>query len=180
MDSDNGLLNSARKMNPEALIKIFDLYSRTLYNYALRLCSDPYLADQIVGDVFAKLLEQFSSGYGPQTNLRSYLYEVTYHLVVDYVRHRKREIPIQVMDEIGFENHATYFDAEKHAIYMDVMRAIRDELTEDQRHVIILRFMEGFDLRETAAIIGKQVSNVKVIQNRAVATLRKSLNYAMV
>jgi RNA polymerase sigma-70 factor (ECF subfamily) len=57
------------------------------------------------------------------------------------------------------------------------MQAIREELTEDQRHVIILRFLEGFSLRETAKIVGKQVNYVKVIQNRGIAALRKVLGY---
>jgi RNA polymerase sigma-70 factor (ECF subfamily) len=48
-------------------------------------------------------------------------------------------------------------------------------LTDDQRHVIILRFLEGFNLNETAAILGKQVGHIKVIQNRAITKLRKAL-----
>jgi RNA polymerase sigma factor (sigma-70 family) len=47
----------------------------------------------------------------------------------------------------------------------------------DQRHVIILRFLEGFSVHETAVIIGKEESNVKVIQNRAIAALRRALGY---
>ena len=62
-------------------------------------------------------------------------------------------------------------------LFETVIRAIKDDLTEDQRHVIILRFLEGFSLRETAEIIGKEVYNVKVIQNRGVAKLRKALDY---
>ena len=57
-----------------------------------------------------------------------------------------------------------------------LIRIIREEdLTEDQRHVIILRFLEGFSLQETAKIIGKPVYNFKVIQNRGIAKLRKAL-----
>jgi DNA-directed RNA polymerase specialized sigma24 family protein len=36
--------------------------------------------------------------------------------------------------------------------------------------------MEGFSVKETAAIIGKKVGNVKVIQTRAIAVLRKVLD----
>jgi RNA polymerase sigma factor (sigma-70 family) len=57
------------------------------------------------------------------------------------------------------------------------MRAIRNNLTDIQRHVIILRFMEGLSLRETAKIVKKEVNYVKVIQNRAIATLRKALDH---
>jgi RNA polymerase sigma-70 factor (ECF subfamily) len=65
-------------------------------------------------------------------------------------------------------------------MFEKVMLAIRKDLTKDQRHVIILRFLEGFNLRETAAIIGKDVTNVKVIQNRALAALRKVLDVVVV
>jgi RNA polymerase sigma-70 factor (ECF subfamily) len=56
-----------------------------------------------------------------------------------------------------------------------ILKAIQDELTDDQRHVIVLRFMEEFSLQETAAILGKKVNHVKVIQNRALAKLRKAI-----
>jgi RNA polymerase sigma-70 factor (ECF subfamily) len=62
-------------------------------------------------------------------------------------------------------------------LFEAVIRAIKNNLTADQRHVIILRFLEGFSLRETADIMGKEVYNVKVIQNRGVAKLRKALGY---
>src|SRR5512140_1871827 len=80
------LLGAARKGDGEALGQIFDLYASTLFRYAVRLCHDPAEADRIVGDVFAQLLEQLSSGRGPKTNLRSYLYQITYHVLVDHVR----------------------------------------------------------------------------------------------
>jgi RNA polymerase sigma factor (sigma-70 family) len=56
-----------------------------------------------------------------------------------------------------------------------LLSALNTDLSEIQQHVIFLRFFEDFSLRETALIIGKSVNNVKVIQNRAIAKLRKSL-----
>jgi hypothetical protein len=38
--------------------------------------------------------------------------------------------------------------------------------------------MEGLSLYETARVVGKNVNNVKAIQNRAVKTLRKALEKA--
>jgi RNA polymerase sigma-70 factor (ECF subfamily) len=64
-------------------------------------------------------------------------------------------------------------------VLLDVLvKAIQNDLTEDQRHVIILRFLEGFSLNETAAILGKEVSHIKVIQNRAITKLRKNLGHS--
>ncbi len=177
MESDITLLDAARNMNQDALIKIFDLYSSALYNYALRLCNDPLEADQVVGDVFAKLLEQLSAGNGPSTNLRSYLYEMTYHLIVDKSRYSRREAPLEVVDFLHQDRSSILLGLEDRMLFETVILAIKNDLTEDQRHVIVLRFLEGFSLRETAEIIGKEVYNVKVIQNRGVAKLRKALDY---
>ncbi len=180
MEADGTLLESARMMNRDALVKIFDLYASALYNYALRLCNDALMADYIVGDVFAKLLEHLSAGNGPQTNLRSYLYQTTYHLIVDEARGSNREIPIEVADFPRHDAYSTYINLENRVVFETIIQAIRNDLTDDQRHVIILRFLEGFSLRDTAAILGKEVSNIKVTQNRAIAALRKVLVYKVV
>jgi RNA polymerase sigma-70 factor (ECF subfamily) len=177
MRTEMPLLEAARNMDKEALIEIFDLYSSSLYNYALRLCNDPLRADHIVGDVFAKLLEQLSAGHGPSTNLRSYLYETTYHLIVDDARYAHREAPLEVVDFGRHDGYGSRVTLENRMLFDAVIAAIKKDLTEDQRHVIILRFLEGFSLRETADIMGKEVYNVKVIQNRGVAKLRKALGY---
>jgi len=177
MEADITLLDAARNMNKEALIAIFDLYSSALYNYALRLCNNPSQADHVVGDVFAKLLDQWSAGNGPSANLRSYLYETTYHLIVDEARYSHRKAPLEAAEYLRQDGPSPLAGLENHMLFDAVIRAIRHDLTEDQRHVIILRFLEGFSLRETADIIGKEVYNVKVIQNRGVAKLRKVLGY---
>ena len=175
METDQRLLDAARRMDRDALVRIFDLYSHALYNYALRLCDDPVLADQIVGDVFAKLLDQLSVGRGPTTSLRSYLYEITYHRIIDEARSSRRKVPLEVTDWLQRDSDAVALCAEDQILFKQVIRTVRNELTDDQRHVIILRFLEEFSLRETAAILGKQVSHVKVIQNRALAKLRSRL-----
>jgi len=177
MRTEAPLLEAARNMDREALVEIFDLYSSALYNYALRLCNDPLKADHIVGDVFVKLLEQWSSGRGPSTNLRSYLYETTYHLIIDDVRYSNREAPLEVMEFLRQDGNSYLVNLENRMLLDAVIVAIKKHLTEDQRHVIILRFLEGFSLRETADIMGKEVYNVKVIQNRGVAKIRKALGY---
>ena len=175
METETELLNAARMMNQEALVKIFDLYAQPLYRYALRLCRDPTLADQIVGDVFAKLLDQFSSGHGPTATLRSYLYEAVYHRVVDEARSSKRKAPLELVDWFPPAVQDGRTSLEDRVLLEQILHTIQNILTEDQRHVIILRFLESFSLHETAALIGKKEDHVRVIQSRAMMKLRKAL-----
>jgi RNA polymerase sigma-70 factor, ECF subfamily len=174
--SDTSLLEAAKNMDQRALVSIFDLYSSVLYNYALRLCHDPLTADNVVGDVFAKFLDQLANGKGPQTNLRSYLYQMAYHLIVDEVRLSRRVAPLEIVEFVQGKNRTDSLNLENRVLLDVLLTAIKNDLTEDQRHVIILRFLEEFSLRETAEIIGKNVQNVKAIQNRGIAKLRKILN----
>jgi RNA polymerase sigma-70 factor (ECF subfamily) len=162
-------------MDEDALVKIFDLYSSALFNYALRLCDDPLLADQIVGDVFAKLLEQLAAGNGPTANLRSYLYEMTYHRIIDEARSSKRKAPLEAAAMLVGDAQPVFIRVEEQLAFRQILHVIQHELTPDQRHVIVLRFLEQFSLRETAHIMGKTVEHVKVIQNRAIAALRRSV-----
>jgi RNA polymerase sigma-70 factor, ECF subfamily len=175
METDHALLNAARRMDEEALVKIFDLYSSALFNYALRLCGDPVRADHIVGDVFSKLLDQIAAGNGPTSNVRSYLYEMAYHQIVDEARRSRRRVPLEVADSVGQDTRSAFSRLEDEITFKQILHLLQTELTVDQRHVIVLRFLEEFSIRETAAIMGKTVEHVKVIQNRAIVALRRSI-----
>ena len=175
MDTESKLLEAAKQMDEAALVKIFDLYSSALFNYALRLSGNPVTADHIVGDVFAKLLEQFSIGQGPTANLRSYLFQAVYHRLIDEVRDAHQQAPLEVADSLPQDQHPSSLSLEDQLILRQVLQILRHRLTSDQRHVIVLRLLEGFSLRETAAIIGKNIDHVKVIQARALAALRQHL-----
>lgn len=175
MEANTTLLLAARRMDREALAQIFDLYVHALYKYAVNLCHDPGLADYIVGNVFAKLLEQLSCGNGPTTNLRSYLFEATYHLIIDEARYSYRRTPLDAADFLPYDDHSTSLEMENRDLFGRTLQVIQHELTDYQRHVIFLRYMEGFSLRETAAILGKSVNIVKAAQNRALGNLRKAL-----
>lgn len=170
------LLKAARQFEPDALRIIFDSYSPAVYKYALRLCHDTMEADNIVGDVFALLLEQLAQGKGPQTNLRSYLFQITYHTIVDRARDMRHISSLELADFRGERGSSVAIQAEEDAALDALIDAMQTELSADQRHVLVLRFVEGFSIRETAEIVGKSVANVKVIQNRGLEKLRRVLS----
>ncbi len=176
MDDTQVLLQAVRRMDAEALAKVFDLYATAIYKYAYRHCGDAIMADQIVGDVFSKLLEQLSQGRGPTSNLRSYLFEMAHHTMVDDIRRVHKMTPLGAAELAIPVTGSTDITVEDQTLLEIVLRTMQCKLTDDQRHVVILRFFEDFSLKETALIMGKKVNNIKVIQNRAVAALRKAID----
>lgn len=176
MKDDSELLAAAKKLDGEALRTIFDSYSSPIYNYALRLTQDCVEADNIVGDVFALLLEQLAKGKGPHTNLRSYLYQTAYRIVIDHSRERKHFGSLDLLERTTTEDSPVAFQAERDAEMDALMKAMEIEVTADQRHILMLRFVEGFNVEETAHITGKSTDNVKVIQSRGLEKLRRALS----
>jgi RNA polymerase sigma-70 factor (ECF subfamily) len=181
MQYDAALLNAVRRMEGQALAEIYDEYFPALHKYVRRTCSDPHLADNIVGDVFARLLDQLSSGKGPSANLRSYLFTATQNLLVDQIRYFQRQAPLEVVDVSLSGEVPAHLQSENQILLAAIVQTIQEELTENQRQVIALRFVEGYSLRETAAMLGKSVNLIKATQNRAITTLRRCLHqWAMV
>jgi RNA polymerase sigma-70 factor (ECF subfamily) len=176
MPNDTSLLQAARKLQPQALAAIFDLYASAIFKYSLRLCGDPIEADNVVGDVFARLLDQLAAGKGPRTNLRAYLYQIAYHVVVDHAREMHQVVPLEGIWDRQDGNLSIAGAIEDKALLDAVLSSINLDLTPDQRHVVILRFIEDFSPQETANILDKTVDNVKVIQSRAIAKLRQVLS----
>ncbi len=177
MDREVTLLAAARQMDRNALTEIFEVYAPPLYKFAFRICNNAVMADRLVGEVFDKFVQQLSTGHNPGVNLRVFLYEIAYRLLLQDVQYANYflggngDLPANRDRWSGLSSY------EEQTLLDAIHRGLMHDLTDDQRHVIILRFVEGFSLKETAAIIGKKVNNVKVIQNRAIAALRKGIDY---
>jgi RNA polymerase sigma-70 factor (ECF subfamily) len=176
MQDETAVLAAASSLDKDALASIFDEYAPAIYKYLLRLGISSQEADQFAGDVFARLLDKFAEGKGPNNNLRSYLFQTAYHLVVDQSRERQRVAPIEVADSISEETEPVQARAEETMLLERISMAMEQELTEDQRNVIVLRFQEEFSLKETAEIIGKNVNAVKALQNRGIQKLRQVMS----
>lgn len=177
MDREITLLYAARKMNDDALAKIFELYAPALYKYAFRLHNDARMADQLVGDVFERFVQQLSVGQNPGVNLRACLFEIAHKILVGDVGSMSSCLSTNWTYPGQGDRAVTVLGIDEQRVVNALQWAFIHDLTQDQRHVILLRFMEGFSLKETAAITGKKVNHVKVIQHRGVGALRKSINY---
>lgn len=175
MKDEIEILAAANSLDQDALAAIFDEYAPAIYKYLLRLGVNSQEADQIVGDVFARLLDKLVEGKGPRTNLRSYLFQVAYHLVVDHARERQRIAPLEVADTVKEEIKPVQSMAEENMLLEKLSMVMERELTEEQRNVIVLRFQEDFSLKEIADILGKNVNAVKALQNRGINKLRQTM-----
>jgi RNA polymerase sigma-70 factor, ECF subfamily len=180
VENPSEILDGCRKLDPDALTEAYNLYAEPIRSYVLRLSCDPVFADDAAQEVFTRAMENWVTGNGAMTNLRSYLYQSAYHLVVDESRLKSRFAPIEVVSNSAEAElwNPVAEESEGKIILDQAILSFGKDLTDDQRNVLILRYLEGFTLRETAEIIGKKINHVKVLQNRGVNKVREKLGFS--
>lgn len=172
--SEQELLNGARAFDQATLGVIYDRYSPGIYRYALRLTGDECRAEDCLAETFLRFLKALHAGQGPHAHLQAYLYRIAHNWITD--DYRRQPLPPLALDEnlAGADGDLPERQAERLLEQNRVRLALRT-LTPDQRQVITLRFLEGWENDEVAAALEKPVGAVKALQHRALSMLRKQL-----
>jgi RNA polymerase sigma-70 factor (ECF subfamily) len=174
--TEHQLLRKARKLDPEALAEIYDLYSEGLFRYAYRQLGDTHLAEDCVADTFKRLLQAFSKGGGPKHHLQAYLYRIAHNWITDTYRSKHEQTaPLDEQVEARPDTDAAVEEQAMHAISIAHVRAALHHLTDDQRQAITLKFLEGWSNAEIAETMEKPVGAVKALTHRGVAALQRIL-----
>lgn len=174
MDDFSALISRARALDAEALTTLHDALYPAVYRYiAYRLGHGP-LSEDLTAEVFLRLLEALRAGRVRGENLRAWCFTTAHHLVMDYLRQHYRHV-IQALDG-GHPDPQVHPEQalEAQQRLEAVQRAMR-HLTPEQQHVLTLRFSQECSLEETAALMGKSINAVKVLQFRALMALRRWL-----
>lgn len=172
--TEQELLNGALKYDLHTLSAIYDRYSPGIYRYAMRLLGDDCLAEDYVADTFSRFLTVLRRGQGPQDHLQAYLYRIAHNWITDSYR-RQPPLPFNLDDSLHTED--CFFpetEMEAHLEQQQVRLSLRS-LTPDQRQVITLRFLEGWENGEVASALEKPVGAIRALQFRALNTLRRLL-----
>jgi RNA polymerase sigma-70 factor (ECF subfamily) len=72
------------------------------------------------------------------------------------------------------ESKPAFGQVDQH-VAMDQIKAGLARLTHEQRQVVVLRFLEGKSIAETAALVGRNEDAVKKLQARGLASLRRGI-----
>jgi len=173
------LLKRAKQYDEAALGEIYDRYAPRIYAYIYGQVGDPHLAEDLVGDVFVRVVQAIRSERLWHTSFSAWLHRIAHNIVVDHYR-RRSPILSERLDEVWVPQAETdpRNMVEVAQDYERLRRALRC-LTRGQQEVLVLRFGQGLTARETAEILSKTTGAVKIMQHRAVTTLRRRLAGSM-
>jgi RNA polymerase sigma-70 factor (ECF subfamily) len=151
---------------------LYSIYLDKIYRYIFYQVHDKMTAEDITEEVFIKAWKAIGSCKGKEKTFSSWLYRIAHNHLINTVRSMQKFTSIEKVDLVDFSDPKQ--EIETNADYQDLIGKMTC-LPQNQKQVIILKFIEGLDNREIGKIMGKSEGAIRVLQMRALATLRQKL-----
>jgi RNA polymerase sigma-70 factor (ECF subfamily) len=171
-DEEKRLVERAIGRDQGAFAELYDRHVVRVYRHIYYLVSDAREAEDLTAQTFLKAWEAIDRYKERGAPFVAWLLRISHNLTISYLRSKRDH---SELDE-GFVDSKRHGNPEESLEQSTDERSVREavlRLRDEQRQVIMLRFVEELDYREVAAMIGKSVPAVRVIQHRALGNLRK-------
>jgi RNA polymerase sigma-70 factor (ECF subfamily) len=169
------LVRRIRANEPHAFDELYARYSPRVFGYLFqRLNGDAEEAEDLTADVFTRVFEKID-GFQPQgAPLSAWVFRIAHNRLIDSVRRRPRQQQV-ALDDAPEVPAGPVFGTVDQQVALEQIKTGLAHLTPEQRQVIVLRFLEGKSLAETAALVGRNEDAVKKLQARGLASLRRRI-----
>ena len=172
--SDAALIKRSQAGDESAFVALYEQYQPAVYTYLCYRMGDRMLAEDLTAEVFIRLLDRLATLDVRERPLLAWLYTIAANLATDHYRKNGRYQWLTLDEERDRQETDTSHTADSQMTQETVAKAL-NHLTEEQRQVVLLKFVEGRSNAEVGAILGKNEGSIKSLQHRALAALRRVL-----
>jgi RNA polymerase sigma-70 factor (ECF subfamily) len=172
-EHDDRLMTAVRDGDVSQLGVLFERHHRALFNFFLRLTADRQASEDLVQDVFVRILKGRAT-YQPGTQFRTWMYQVARSAHIDRFRSRPREVTADT-EAMGPVSQAPPPGAQiERSQEAALLRRALAALPEEKREVLVLSRFQGLKYHEIGVLLGCEEGAVKVRVFRAVRALRQA------
>jgi RNA polymerase sigma-70 factor (ECF subfamily) len=163
------LIRDAKHDDDTAMSRLSAYVYAHIYAFMYYRVSQPEDAEDLASEVVLKMVRALKHQRG---NFHAWIYRIARNRLVDF--YRKRAVRAEVsLSDVPQKEVTQSEDIMSQIMTRERLRKGLKQLTEEQRQVIILKFIQGYANQEIAEIVGKSVGAVKVLQFRALKALRE-------
>lgn len=175
MSTEAQLLEQARGFEPDALRALHNRLYEPVYRYVHFKVRDPQASDDLTSEVFLRVLEALKKGQMWKKTPDAWIFGIARNVVADHYRKNSWHTEVELDERLSAPGEESpirqvMIDEE----YEELSQAIT-MLTDEQRDVILLRFMEGLSINEVAEVLNKTPGAVKGLQHRALRALSDAM-----
>jgi len=168
---ERSMVEAARR-DPARFADLYEIHFELVYAYIARRVRHRDVAEDLTAEVFHKALANIGSFEWRGAPFASWLIRIAANAVADQSKRAAREV--SAMDS---QEPSTIPNLEAIEHRARLFRLVND-LPDDQRRVIVERFVEQRSIREVAAQLGRSEGAVKQLQFRALQHLREQMEGA--
>lgn len=156
--------------------ELYDKYHHDLFQFLFYMVRNREQAEDLVQEVYIKVLKAYDRFEGKSSE-KTWLFSIARHVAIDHFRKQKgwKQRLLETFDWSTQQVKDHQPLPEEVALQNDeikLMYQCLDQLTIDQRSVVILRYMQSLSISETAESLGWTESKVKTTQHRALKSLK--------
>jgi len=169
---DERLMLGVKADDLDKLVPLFDRYQKPLYNFFLRLSSDADASEDLVQNLFMRIMK-YRHSYRGEHKFRTWIYQMARNLFYDHYRKEVKVkdgfMKVEKFEDVDMNKEEDYSEVEERE---EKLRIALEQLPDDRREVLIMSRFQGMKYEEIAEITDTTVSNVKIRAHRAINNLR--------
>ncbi|MEO5953937.1 MAG: RNA polymerase sigma factor [Chloroflexia bacterium] len=180
--SDQSLVEALKMRDSGAVHFAVETYAPKLYRYAVYQTGDEQGAEDIVSEVITRMLEKIDNYNYTGAPFQTWLFAIARNLIADLYRFKKKANIISMNTPDGereAEDIASDDTTIEHLADRDALMRAMSHLTDEQRQIVTLRLVEGWEPAEIASFLGRSIDSVKSLQYRALQAMKKTLESEM-
>jgi RNA polymerase sigma-70 factor (ECF subfamily) len=169
--SDEELMAQVRSGVGEMLGVLFERYHVPLFNFYLKLIGDRTLSEDMVQEVFFRILK-YRHSYRVDTPFRAWMYQIARNARLDHLRKRRPETSWEPEMSPAIEPVDTAQQSQEAVLLRNALL----QISEEKREALVLSRFQDLKYEEIAQLLGCEVNTVKTRVHRALQELRQVLH----
>lgn len=174
------LVERAQAGESEAFALIYDRYLDTIFRFIYFRVGNRQLAEDLTSEAFLRALRRIGSFTWQGRDPGAWLVTIARNLVADHFKSGRYRLEISTSDMLDADQQARGLEGSPESAVVDhltnvaLLQAVK-KLNPEQQECVVLRFLQGFSVAETAQAMGKNEGAIKALQYRAVRALARLL-----
>ena len=170
--SDNRMMEDVKEGKVEKMAVLFEKHHVSLYNFFLRLTGNRSTSEDLVQEVFMRMLK-YRTTYQGRSKFTLWMYQIARNAHIDYLRKRKEEFPLDEQWQDPVAEETSPLERLESGREVQILREALAKLPLKRREVLILSRYQNLKYKEIAELLDCRIGTVKAHVHRAVKELGK-------
>ena len=172
----SALVDLAQQGDAEAFGLLYERYVDVVYRYVYVRVGSAHLAEDLTSETFLRALRRLDTFSWQGRDIAAWFITIARNLITDHAKSARFRLEVTTADMLDGDQQVDAPEEEVLQRLRDtrLLEAVRG-LKPEQAECVVLRFLQGLSLAETAKVLGKTEGAVKQLQLRAVRALHREL-----